>query len=91
MPEKLDGYIVSNSPADAFELAQELRAEGLKVEFDLANKKFTKQLEKASKVAKFALILGEDEIKSKKVAVKNLSTSEQKSLDRKDVTQAIRI
>ena len=90
-PEKLDGYIVSNSPADAFKLAQELRAEGLKVEFDLANKKFTKQLEKASKVAKFALILGEDEIKSKKVAVKNLSTSEQKSLDRKDVTQAIRI
>lgn len=90
-PEKLDGYIVSNSPADAFELAQELRAEGLKVELDLANKKFTKQLEKASKVAKFALILGEDEIKSKKVAVKNLSTSEQKSLDRKDVTQAIRI
>lgn len=90
-PEKLDGYIVSNSPADAFELAQELRAEGLKVEFDLANKKFTKQLEKASKVAKFALILGEDEIKSKKVAVKNLSTSEQRSLDRKDVTQAIRI
>ncbi len=90
-PEKLDGYIVSNSPADAFELAQELRAEGLKVEFDLANKKFTKQLEKASKVAKFALILGEDEIKSKKVAVKNLSTSEQESLDRKDVTQAIRI
>ena len=90
-PEKLDGYIVSNSPADAFELAQELRAEGLKVEFDLANKKFTKQLEKASKVAKFALILGEDEIKSKKVAVKNLSTSEQKSFDRKDVTQAIRI
>ena len=90
-PEKLDGYIVSNSPADAFELAQELRAEGLKVEFDLANKKFTKQLEKASKVAKFALILGEDEIKSKKVAVKNLSTSEQKSLDRTDVTQAIRI
>ncbi len=90
-PEKLDGYIVSNSPADAFELAQELRAEGLKIEFDLANKKFTKQLEKASKVAKFALILGEDEIKSKKVAVKNLSTSEQKSLDRKDVTQAIRI
>lgn len=90
-PEKLDGYIVSNSPADAFELAQGLRAEGLKIEFDLANKKFTKQLEKASKVAKFALILGEDEIKSKKVAVKNLSTSEQKSLDRKDVTQAIRI
>ena len=47
-PEKLDGYIVSNSSADAFLLAQELRNKGLNVEFDLANKKFTKQLEKAA-------------------------------------------
>lgn len=89
-PEKLDGYIVSNSPADAFELAQELRAKGLNIEFDLANKKFTKQLEKASKIAKFALILGEDEIKSGKVSVKNLSTSEQVSVDRNDVTTKIK-
>ena len=32
-----------------------------------ANKKFTKQLEKASKTADYALILGEDEIKANKV------------------------
>ena len=88
-PEKLDAYIVCNSPSDAFELAQELRGKGIKVEFDLANKKFTKQLEKASKVAKYALILGEDEIKSNKVAVKNLATSEQISVDRNDVTNHI--
>ena len=89
-PEKLGGYIVSNSPADAFELAQELRAKGLNVEFDLANKKFTKQLEKASKVAKFAIILGEDEINSGKVSVKNLSTSEQISVAREDVEKIVR-
>ena len=88
-PEKLDAYIVCNSPSDAFELAQELRGNGIKVEFDLANKKFTKQLEKASKVAKYALILGEDEIRSNKVAVKNLATSEQISVDRDDVTNHI--
>ncbi len=88
-PEKLDAYIVCNSPADGFELAQELRGKGVKVEFDLANKKFTKQLEKASKAAKYALILGEDEIKSNKVAVKNLATSEQISVDRNDVTNHI--
>ena len=88
--EKLDGYIVSNSSADAFELAQELRAKGLNVEFDLANKKFTKQLEKASKVAKFAIILGEDEINSGKVSVKNLSTSEQISVAREDVEKIVR-
>lgn len=90
VPEKLDGYIVSNSSADAFLLAQELRNKGLNVEFDLANKKFTKQLEKAAKVAKFALILGEDEINNGKVSVKNLETSEQVAVDRVDVLNVVR-
>ena len=88
-PEKLDGYIVSNSPANAFAFAQELRAKGLNVEFDLANKKFTKQLEKASKVARYALILGEDEIKSNQVSVKNLATSEQVTISKNDVAEKI--
>lgn len=83
--EKLDGYIVSNDSTEAFKLAHELREQGLKVEFDLTNKKFTKQLEKASKVAKYALILGEDEIKNGVVAVKNLSSSEQKTFQRNDL------
>lgn len=81
-PDKLDGYIVSNFPVEAFALAQELRDAGKTVEFDLANKKFTKQLEKASKTARYALILGEDEIKENKVSVKNLETSEQVTVDR---------
>ncbi len=88
-PELLDGYIVSNSPTEAFALAEELRAEGKKVEFDLANKKFTKQLEKASKVARFALILGEDEIKANEVSVKNLETSEQKTVSRCDAAKMV--
>lgn len=87
--KKLDGYIVSNSPADAFDLAEELRKEGFNVEFDLANKKFTKQLEKASKVAKYALILGEDEIKAGTVSVKNLETSEQNSVPRNEVRSVL--
>ena len=84
-PNQLDGYIVSNSVADAFILAEELRADGFCVEFDLSNKKFTKQLEKASKVAKYALILGEDEIKTNSVSVKNLAKSEQKTVARKEL------
>ena len=82
---KLDGYIVSNSPIDALQLAEELRECGYNVEFDLSNKKFTKQLEKASKVADYALILGEDEINSGKVSVKNLATSEQKTVERNEL------
>ena len=84
-PQKLNGYIVSTSPVDAFELAEELRNHGFNIEFDLSNKKFTKQLEKASKVADYALILGEDEIKAGKISVKNLATGEQKTVSRQEL------
>ena len=88
--QKLDGYIVSNNTQEAFKLAQELRDKGCRVEFDLTNKKFTKQLEKASKVAKYALILGEDEILNGQVSVKDLETSEQTALSRVDCAGKIR-
>ena len=87
---KLDGYIVSNDTTEALKLAQELRLQGLNIELDLTNKKFTKQLEKASKVANFALILGEDEIKTNKVSIKNLATSEQITVDRKNCFENIK-
>lgn len=89
--KKLCAYIVSNSPQEAFIFAQELRQEGLNVEFDLANKKFTKQLEKASKVARYALILGEDEILKNQVSVKNLETGEQITIDRKDCIKNLKL
>lgn len=88
-PAKLDAYIVSNSSIEAFKLAEDLRSQGKRVEFDLANKKFVKQLEKASKVADFALILGEDEIKNGTVSIKNLKTSEQETVARNKVTSLI--
>ena len=79
---KTTAFVVSNDSLEAIKLAEELRQDGISCEFDLTNKKFTKQLEKASKVAKYALILGEDEIKSNQVTVKNLDTSEQKTVSR---------
>ena len=89
--KKLDGYIVSNYPVDAFVLAEELRSQGLNVEFDLANKKFTKQLEKASKVAKYAVILGEDEILKNQISIKNLELGKQITVDRVNCTKMIEI
>ena len=83
--KKLDGFVVSNSTSEAFKLAQELREKGYSIEIDLTNKKFTKQLEKASKIANYALILGEDEINANTVSVKNLATGEQISFAREDV------
>ena len=87
--EKLNAYIVCNNPLEAIKLTEEMREAGVTCEFDLTNKKFVKQLEKASKLAKFALILGEDEIASGKVTIKNLDTSEQQTVDRKNVLEVI--
>lgn len=83
--KKLTAYVVSSSSLDAIKLVEELRAQGVSVDFDFANKKFGKQFEKASKVANFALILGEDEIENNTVSVKNLSTGEQNIVGRKEV------
>ena len=83
--EKTEVFIVSNSSKDAIKLAEEVRAKNISCEMDLTNKKFVKQLEKASKTAKYALILGEDEIDAGTVTVKNLETSEQKSVKRDEV------
>lgn len=82
---KTKAFVVSNNMEEALKLSEEMRAKGISCEFDLTNKKFVKQLEKASKVAQYALILGEDEIASNKVTVKNLGTSEQKLVNRCEI------
>ena len=82
--EKLTAYIVSNNTLEAIKLAEELRSSGVNCEFDLTNKKFVKQLEKASKVAKYAVILGEDEISKNEVTVKNLDSGAQKTIKRNE-------
>ncbi len=76
-PKKIDYYIVSTDINETMKLAQKLRDNNLVVDFDMQKRKFSKQLEKASKVAKYALILGEDEIKEGFYSVKNLETGEQ--------------
>lgn len=75
--KKIQAFVISNSTVGAFKLVEKLRSHNISTEFDLTNKKFVKQLEKASKVADYAVILGEDEIKNNKVSVKNLKTSQQ--------------
>ena len=82
---KLDIYVVSNFTKEAFELTQKLRNAGFSAEFDFSNKKFNKQVEKASKCADFAIFLGEDELKSGELTVKNLTTGEQEKTKFEDL------
>lgn len=83
--KKLQVYVVSNSTIDALELVEELREKGVSADFDMTNKKFGKQFEKASKSALYAVILGEDEIKNSTVSIKNLTTSEQTNINRDEL------
>jgi len=81
----LDYYIVSTNTKEVLKLAQELRRKNYKVEFDMQSRKFAKQLEKASKVTKKAIILGEDEIKENYLSVKDLLSGTQIKIKREDI------
>ncbi len=83
--QKLDAYVVSTNVEETLKLVEYLRKNNISVDFDLTNKKFTKQLEKASKLARFALILGEDEIANGTISVKNLANSEQISVKKDEL------
>jgi len=76
-----DVFIVSSNTKEALLLCEKFRKQGLFCDFDLAGRKFPKQLEKASKLgARFAIILGEEEISLGILTVKNLQTGIQEKL-----------
>ena len=81
----LDVFIATNNTKKAFELAESFRKEGISCDFDLTNRKFQKQIEKASKLgARFAVIIGEEEMSSGFYTLKNLKTSEQQKINQID-------
>lgn len=90
-PKRLDVFVVSENVVETFKIIDELREEGFSAEFDYAGRKFKKQLDKAAKSAKYALILMEDELKSNSVTLKNLDTSEQVNVSREDYLKNIKI
>ena len=56
-----------------------------------AEKKFKNQIEYADKImAKYSLIIGEDEVKSKQVSVKNMTTGDQQKLSVSDTVKLLK-
>lgn len=90
-PKRLDVFVVSENITETFKVIDELRANGFSAEFDYASRKFKKQLDKASKSAKYALLLMDDEITSNTVTLKNLDTSEQINVSRNSYINDIKI
>lgn len=66
----------------AFAMAEKARSEGLKAQSDLMNRSLKAQMKYADKIgARYTVVLGDDEVQSKKAVAKNMQTKEQLSLD----------
>ena len=79
-----------DSQLAAYQLSAELRKAGLKVYSYPVADKLGKQFRHADRIgARIALVLGPDEIKSGEVAIKDLASREQKSINRKEIVKVI--
>ena len=81
----LDVYLVvaggDGAAATAFRFADQLRRSGVSCELDYADKSFKAQMKAANRLgAAYAAIIGEDEVKTGCVTVKNMADGEQVSL-----------
>lgn len=72
-------------------LIMELRKNGISTEFDSDKTSMNAQMKAANKIgAKFALILGEDELKNDKIILKNLADGEQEQINITDIIKSIK-
>ncbi len=75
---------------ETFRAVNELRLKGVACNADLSGRSFKRQMRKANKEKRaFVIIIGEDEIKSGKVVLKDMETGEQEALSIDDVVKKL--
>jgi histidyl-tRNA synthetase len=66
-------------------MAMELRVQGISCELDYEGKSLKAQMRAADRLgAKYAAIIGGDELKNRSVTLRNMSTKEQKTVPERD-------
>ena len=92
---KTDVYVVTATPGastDAAALVHDLRRAALSADMDFTGRAMKAQMKHASQIgARFVCILGEDEIKSGTVGIKDMTTGEQESVARKDASARLAV
>ncbi|QQS48937.1 MAG: histidine--tRNA ligase [Acidobacteriota bacterium] len=92
--EAPDISIVFLGPAardHAFTVARDLRAAGLAVTLEFEDRKMKKAMTLAAKSgARYALIIGEDEVSSGRYGLKDLSTGEQEALSLDEIVEKLK-
>jgi histidyl-tRNA synthetase len=90
--DQLDVYITYQAEGGklrAFELAESLRAQGIRCDLAFGDRRLGKQLSAADRSgARYALILGETELASDTVTLKELRTGEQRTIPRRELVGA---
>ena len=91
---EMDAYAISRgveAEEAALAIAQELRRAGIATGLDLSGGKFAKQFKRADRSgAKWALVLGDDEVLRDVVQVKHLLTGDQKEVSRNELVSFLR-
>ncbi len=78
IPMAMDAFVISMDPKQAFVFVHLLRQSGISADMGFTGGSFKSQMNRANKLnARFALILGEEELKNKMVSMKNMSDGKQ--------------
>ena len=76
---------------DAIKIAQELRSEGISCQIDLMSRNLTRQLEFADAMGiPFVIIVGEEELKSKKFKLKDMEKKSESSMSLKKIIEMLK-
>ncbi|MGB9781318.1 histidine--tRNA ligase [Caldanaerobacter sp.] len=90
-PDLFIAYIGDEAKLFTFTLANKLRFNGLKVEIDHMERSLKAQMKYANKLnAKYAIVIGEEELESKKVKLKNMATGEEREILIDEIEKAIK-
>jgi histidyl-tRNA synthetase len=92
--QRLDAYVIAMDEtqlAQAFSLVQRIRGAGFSADMCYAGGSVKSQMNKANKAnARFALILGEEEMKNKTVSMKNMQASSQEQIPWDKIIERLR-
>ena len=94
VPSTIDAFVITMDEAgqkQAFKLVNDLRHAGISADMSYTGGKIGSQMNRANKLnARFALILGEEEMKNGAVAVKNMTSGTQENIKLENVLEYLR-
>ena len=89
-PQIFLAWIGDAAKSYAIKLLYELRKQGIRAEIDTRERNLKGQMKYANKVkAAFTAVIGDDEIQSGEITLKNMETGEQIRVKREDLANAL--